>query len=173
MVQAWGGLPLDLGIVRDEPAALAAVAERAAGLDLLVTLGGASVGERDLVRSVLGEHGLDARLLADRDAPGQAADVRRACSGVPLLGLPGNPVSAGVCAVLFVRAAICVHARASIPAPPEVPAVLGAALSRPTTGARSTCAPACAWTHDGRLVAIAGGRARTARCSRPSPAPTA
>ena len=46
---------------------------------------------------------------------------------VPLLGVPGNPVSAGVCAVLFVRAAICVLLGLD-PAPPEVPAVLGAPL---------------------------------------------
>jgi molybdopterin molybdotransferase len=47
--------------------------------------------------------------------------------GVPLLGLPGNPVSAGVCAVLFVRAAICALLGLD-PAPPEVPARLGADL---------------------------------------------
>lgn len=50
MVDAWGGVPLDLGIARDRPDRLAALAGQLRHADLVVTLGGASVGERDLVR---------------------------------------------------------------------------------------------------------------------------
>jgi molybdopterin molybdotransferase len=126
MIEAWGGVASDLGVVPDEPATLAAAADRVAGLDLVVTLGGASVGERDLVRQVLGEHGLELDFWGVAMRPGKPL-LFGCLRGVPLLGLPGNPVSAGVCAVLFVRAAICVLLGLD-PAPPEVPAVLGSAL---------------------------------------------
>ena len=71
----------------------------------MVTAGGASVGERDLVRSVLGEHGFELDFWQIAMRPGKPLMFGR-IHGVPMLGLPGNPVSVGVCAVLFVRAAI-------------------------------------------------------------------
>jgi molybdopterin molybdotransferase len=71
--------------------------------------------------------------------------------GVPLLGLPGNPVSAGVCAVLFVRAAICVLLGLD-PAPPEVPALLGSALG-PNDRRQEYLRASIDWGPDGRLVA--------------------
>ena len=149
---------------------LAAVAPQLGRLDLVVTLGGASVGERDLVRSVLGEHGLALDFWQIAMRPGKPLMFGR-IHGVPLLGLPGNPVSPGVCAVLFVRAAIAALLGLD-PAPPEVPAVLGRASGgqRPPPGL-----PA-------RARRLARGRpprgasrrrGRTARCSRSSRAPTA
>ena len=54
VVREAGGEPVDLGIARDERESLAALTDAARGADLLVTLGGASVGERDLVREVVG-----------------------------------------------------------------------------------------------------------------------
>jgi molybdopterin molybdotransferase len=150
MVEAWGGLPSDLGVVRDEPAALAAVADRVAGLDLLVTVGGASVGERDLVRRVLGERGLELDFWQIAMRPGKPL-MFGSLRGVPLLGLPGNPVSAGVCAVLFVRAAICVLLGLD-PAPPEVPALLGSALG-PNDRRQEYLRASIDWGPDGRLVA--------------------
>ena len=155
MVAAWGGLASDLGVARDEPAALAAAAERMAGLDLLVTLGGASVGERDLVREVLGARGLELDFWQIAMRPGKPL-LFGALRGVPLLGLPGNPVSAGVCAVLFVRAAICVMLGLD-PAPPEVPAVLGCALG--SNDRRQEYLRACLRRdQEGRLVATPAGR---------------
>jgi molybdopterin molybdotransferase len=75
---------------------------------------------------------------------------------VPLLGVPGNPVSAGVCAVLFVRAALCVLLGLD-PAPPEVPAVLGAPL--PANDRRQDYLRAqVAWQADGRLEAVPAPR---------------
>jgi molybdopterin molybdotransferase len=148
MVTAWGGEAHDLGIVADQPEALAAIASQLAGFDLVVTAGGASVGERDLVRSVLSGHGLEIDFWQIAMRPGKPLMFGR-MRGVPVLGVPGNPVSAGVCAVLFARAAI----RALLgldPALPEVAAVLGEALAandrrQDYLRARAT------WRPDGRL----------------------
>jgi molybdopterin molybdotransferase len=105
LVQGFGGTTTDLGIVPDDPGALAAIADGLAGFDLVVTLGGASVGDHDLVRSALGERGLELAFWRIAMRPGKPLLFGR-IAGVPLLGLPGNPVSTGVCTVIFVRAAI-------------------------------------------------------------------
>ena len=106
LVRASGGDVVDLGIAPDRPEALAAMAAGAAGCDLLVTLGGASVGDHDLVQKVLADGGgrLDFWKIAMR--PGKPLMFGRLASGIPLLGLPGNPVSALVCALLFLRPAL-------------------------------------------------------------------
>ena len=104
-VEGFGAEALDLGIVKDTPAALRALAERTSGLDLLVTTGGASVGEHDLVRSALGEAGLQLDFWKIAMRPGKPLLLGR-LGAVPVLGLPGNPVSALVCTLLFGRAAI-------------------------------------------------------------------
>jgi molybdopterin molybdotransferase len=155
MVEGWGGLASDLGIVRDEPAALAETARRVAGVDLVVTLGGASVGERDLVRAVLGEQGLELDFWQIAMRPGKPLMFGR-IHGVPLLGLPGNPVSVGVCAVLFVRAAICVLLGLD-PAVPEVPAVLGRAVAA-NDRREDYLRAESAWGEDRRLVVIPAER---------------
>lgn len=105
VIEAAGGVAIDLGIARDDRDHLARLAEGARGADLLVTTGGASVGDRDLVRSVLGDDGqaLDFWRIAMR--PGKPLMFGRT-GGTPHLGLPGNPVSAYVCALLFLRPAL-------------------------------------------------------------------
>jgi molybdopterin molybdotransferase len=105
VVEGCGGTPLDLGIVEDRAEALADLAARARGLDLLVTTGGASVGDHDLVRSALGGAGLELDFWKIAMRPGKPLLFGR-LGQVPVLGLPGNPVSALVCALLFVRAAL-------------------------------------------------------------------
>jgi molybdopterin molybdotransferase len=148
MVAMWGGEAHDLGIVADRPEELAAIAPHLEGFDLVVTAGGASVGERDLVRSVLGEHGLELDFWQIAMRPGKPLMFGR-IRGVPMLGLPGNPVSAGVCAILFVRAAI----RALLgmdPSLPEVPAILGASLGANDRRQDYLRAQA-AWREDGRI----------------------
>jgi len=103
MIAQWGGLPKDLGILPDKPEAIAALAK--VECDLLVTLGGASVGEHDLIQTVLGPQGfmLDFWKIAMR--PGKPL-IFGHLGATPLLGLPGNPVSSMVCALLFLRPAI-------------------------------------------------------------------
>jgi len=105
LVRAGGGAPFILPIAPDDPAAIASVADRLSGIDLLVTTGGASVGEHDLVQAGLSTRGfaLDFWRIAMR--PGKPLLFGR-LGNVPVLGLPGNPVSAFVCAVLFLLPAL-------------------------------------------------------------------
>ena len=105
LVEKWGGEPLDLGIFPDTMEAVATIADRAAGADLIVTLGGASVGDHDLIQRALGPRGfaLDFWKIAMR--PGKPLIFGR-LGQTPLLGLPGNPVSTFVCAFLFLRTAM-------------------------------------------------------------------
>lgn len=105
LVRACGAEAVDLGIAPDDRAALARAAAGAQGCDLLVTIGGASVGEHDLIRDVLGQGGasLDFWKIAMR--PGKPLMFGET-GGVKLLGLPGNPVSALVCGLLFLTEAI-------------------------------------------------------------------
>ena len=77
----------------------------AKGADLLVTTGGASVGEHDLVQKVLGKEGLEVDFWKIAMRPGKPLIFGRMGS-TPLLGLPGNSVSAMVCSVLYLGPAI-------------------------------------------------------------------
>jgi molybdopterin molybdotransferase len=105
MVRDWGGDPVDLGIIPDRAEEFARLAEAVRGMDLVVTLGGASVGDHDLIQSALTPKGfvLDFWKIAMR--PGKPLIFGR-LNASPLIGLPGNPVSAMVCALLFVRPAL-------------------------------------------------------------------
>lgn len=105
LIERWGGVPIDLGIAPDRIAAIRERAQGAAGADLLVTFGGASVGDHDLVAKALAGDGgaLDFWKVAMR--PGKPLMFGRH-GAVPLLGIPGNPVSAHVCALLFLGPAI-------------------------------------------------------------------
>ncbi len=107
LVRACGADPIVLGIVPDQPDRVATAVLGAAGADLLVTTGGASVGAHDTVRQLLTDTGRRSELDFWRIAmrPGKPLLFGR-FAGVPLLGLPGNPVSSLVCALLFLRPAI-------------------------------------------------------------------
>jgi len=102
LVATQGGVAHNLGIAKDTAESLAAMAAGAAGCDLLVTTGGASQGDYDLVHGVLGDRGLSLDFYTIAMKPGKAVMFGRA-GGVPLLGLPGNPVPTGVGAVLFLK----------------------------------------------------------------------
>ncbi len=101
-VRSAGGEPSLLAIARDDAASLQALAAEARNADLLVTTGGASVGEHDLVRQALGESGLALDFWKIAMRPGKPLMFGR-LQDTPLLGLPGNPVSTVVCAALFLR----------------------------------------------------------------------
>jgi molybdopterin molybdotransferase len=105
LVASVGGDPLMLGIAPDETAALRRMAAGAAGADLLVTTGGASVGEHDLVRSGLAPDGLALDFWTIAMRPGKPLMFGR-LGAVPLLGLPGNPVSSLVCGLVFLKPAL-------------------------------------------------------------------
>jgi len=100
LVTACGGIPMQLGIALDDPASLRRLAEGAAGADMLVTTGGASVGEHDLVQSALVAHGLKVDFWKIAMRPGKPLMFGK-LGTTPLLGLPGNPVSSLVCSLLF------------------------------------------------------------------------
>ena len=122
-----GAEMLDLGIARDDAAALADAfgTARQARADLLVTLGGASVGEHDLVRSALASEGLELGFWRVALRPGKPLMQGR-LGPMLVVGLPGNPVSSIVCALLFVIPAI--YAFLGLPeagADPTEPAILG------------------------------------------------
>ncbi len=104
MVEDCGGEPLDLGISPDEPKVLAEHVNRAlaAQADILVTLGGASVGDHDLVQDVLGQEGMDLSFWRIAMRPGKPLMAGR-LGKTKVLGLPGNPVSSLVCGLLFLK----------------------------------------------------------------------
>lgn len=104
-ITAMGGTPLDLGIAPDEEDGLRALAAGARGSDILVTTGGASVGDHDLVQSVLGDIGLEVDFWRIAMRPGKPLMFGR-IDGTFLIGLPGNPVSSLVCAIMFLAPAI-------------------------------------------------------------------
>jgi molybdopterin molybdotransferase len=105
MLAAIGAEPLLCGIARDSRASLLAALERAHGADFIVTLGGASVGDHDLVARVFGKAGLTLDFYKIAMRPGKPLMAGR-MDGAVMLGLPGNPVSAMVCGEIFLRPAI-------------------------------------------------------------------
>ncbi len=133
-VEAAGGVALDLGIVHDDLAKLEAAigAAREAGADVLVTLGGASVGDHDLVKPALARQGMELGFWRIAMRPGKPLIHGRMVTGtkaMSVLGLPGNPVSSIVCGVLFLQPllrALCGDPSAA--ADRSEPAVIGAPL---------------------------------------------
>ncbi|CAN7491852.1 molybdopterin molybdotransferase MoeA [Caulobacter sp. LjRoot300] len=106
LVEAWGGQATRLKAQADDRDAIAA-AVADAPFDLLVTVGGASVGDHDLVKPALETLGLDLRVQTVAVRPGKPTwfgtlDVN-GTGDRRVLGLPGNPASALVCAELFLR----------------------------------------------------------------------
>ncbi len=105
-VRACGAEAVDLGITRDVPGAMLDAVRRTSNLDLVVTTGGASVGTHDHIVSDLvssGQNALNFWKIAMR--PGKPL-ISGNVDGTPLIGLPGNPVSTAVCALVFLRPAI-------------------------------------------------------------------
>lgn len=130
IVERSGGEAIDLGIAADRLDDLSARIEagRAAEADLLITLGGASVGEHDLVQKALVAAGMELGFWRVALRPGKPLMHGR-LGRTLLLGLPGNPVSSLVCSILFVVPAI--RALLGDPSAAEDSterAVLGAAL---------------------------------------------
>lgn len=107
-----GAEVVDLGIVRDDRAAITAAISRArnAGVDVLVTLGGASVGDHDLVQSTLVASGMRLDFWKIAMRPGKPLMVGE-LDGMHVLGLPGNPVSSMVCGLLFLEPLLAVLMR--------------------------------------------------------------
>lgn len=119
----------DHGIVRDDSDALAAAFEAAArGADVIVTTGGASVGDHDLVKPVLERLGATVDFWRIAMKPGKPLLAGKFADTI-VLALPGNPVSAFVTATLFLLPLAARLAGAADPLPRLRPARLGVALS--------------------------------------------
>lgn len=101
-----GGIARALPIVPDDRDAIRAAITSALGADALVTIGGVSVGERDLVREALEAAGVELVFWRVAIRPGGPIAFGVAAGGRPVFGLPGNPVSAHVTFELFARPAI-------------------------------------------------------------------
>lgn len=100
-MEAAGATARLLPIARDTKASLKSVLKLTEGADLIVTIGGASVGDHDLVGEVAAELGMALSFYKVRMRPGKPLMAGR-LQGTPMVGLPGNPVSAMVCGAIFV-----------------------------------------------------------------------
>lgn len=133
ILQAQGAEVRILPIARDSRDSLSAAFRLAQGADLLVTSGGASVGDRDLVAPVAGEHGLDLSFYKVAMRPGKPLMAGR-MPGMAMIGLPGNPVSSMVCTHIFLRPAV--DAMLGLPAAPLASEAVVSAGSMPANGKR-------------------------------------
>jgi molybdopterin molybdotransferase len=102
LIARWGGDVRRLAAVGDDADVIAGALAGAGG-ELVVTLGGASVGDHDLVKPALARLGLTLAVETIRIRPGKPTWFGRLADGRRVLGLPGNPASALVCAELFLR----------------------------------------------------------------------
>lgn len=132
MIEGWGGTVVRTRPVRDDMDAVIA-ALRGADADLVVTVGGASVGDHDLVRAGAQALGLSLRVESVNVRPGKPTFFGVLGDGRRLLGLPGNPASAFVCAEMFLKSILAAYQGAPT-APVTITARLAQAL--PANGSR-------------------------------------
>jgi molybdopterin molybdotransferase len=150
LIARAGGEPMSLGIAKDDPKSLVTLARAGSAADILVTAGGASVGERDLVASALKTEGLEIDFWKIAMRPGMPLLYGRLGSQ-RVLSLPGNPVSALITAHVFLVPMLAAMLGLATAARPLPEAVLGEALK--ANGARQHYMRAISeWREDGRRV---------------------
>jgi len=102
LITQWGGKVLDMGIARDNLSDISILIDRAGEADILIPIGGASVGDHDYMRQAFRDAGLEMIFEKVAVRPGKPTwfgKLGEQC----VLGLPGNPASAIVCAHLFLK----------------------------------------------------------------------
>ena len=104
-IRESGATPVPLGIVRDKRKSLASVFKRALRYDAVITSGGISMGDYDLVKEALGDAGVQMQFWQVAQKPGHPMAFGR-ISRKPIFGLPGNPVSSAVSFLLYARPAL-------------------------------------------------------------------
>jgi molybdopterin molybdotransferase len=105
LIKKWGGIPIDLGIAKDSIKSIKSKLKKGLKFDMIVTIGGASVGDYDLVYDSLSELNFKLNFWKINMKPGKP--LMFGLSGkIPILGLPGNPVSSIVCSHLFLKQSI-------------------------------------------------------------------
>ncbi len=134
LIEQFGGTARLLPIARDDEDSLRAILDLCEDADAIVTLGGASVGDHDLVRKVAQESGLETSFYKVAMRPGKPLMAGR-YNATPMIGLPGNPVSALVCGHVFLRPALDAMLGLERAALPRETAILAADLG--PNGARS------------------------------------
>jgi molybdopterin molybdotransferase len=102
LVQRFGGMPLDMGIVPDKIDSIARAIDKVRDADVLITIGGASVGKHDLVQQALKKSGIRLNFWQIAMRPGKPLMFARR-GAQRIIGLPGNPVSALVCSRIFLK----------------------------------------------------------------------
>ena len=102
LIQSWGGEVMDMGIAKDSVAAITALIDAASAADIIVPIGGASVGDYDYMRTAFKEAGLELVFEKIAVRPGKPTWFGK-LGEQRVLGLPGNPASATVCAHLFLK----------------------------------------------------------------------
>ncbi|MDQ7081499.1 MAG: molybdopterin molybdotransferase MoeA [Paracoccaceae bacterium] len=105
LIETHGGEARMLPIGRDNAESLKQVFRLCEGADLILTLGGASVGDHDIVQDVAREMGLETAFYKVAMRPGKPLMAGR-MNGTPMIGLPGNPVSSMVCGHIFIVPAL-------------------------------------------------------------------
>jgi molybdopterin molybdotransferase len=117
-IRHFGGEPRDLGIIPDRLNATIRAIGKAEGSDILVTTGGASVGDHDFVREALIAAGIRIDFWKIAMRPGKPLMFGRK-GNLRVIGLPGNPVSALICARLFLKPLL--DALLGLPPEPDPP----------------------------------------------------
>jgi molybdopterin molybdotransferase len=129
MVEAAGGIARVLPIARDKVGSLQGVFDLAKGADLVVTIGGASVGDHDLVGQVAEMRGMERAFYKVAMRPGKPLMAGQ-LEGSAILGLPGNPVSSIICGRIFMLPMMAAMQGLPAKAPERMTAILGAAICR-------------------------------------------
>jgi len=104
-INSWGGDAVDLGIAKDTVNSLKSKLKKGLSCDMIVTIGGASVGDYDLVYKSLKEMNFKLNFWKIKMKPGKPL-MFGYLKNKPIIGLPGNPVSSMVCAQLFLKQSI-------------------------------------------------------------------
>jgi len=149
LIECWGGEPLDLGILPDAVEALQRIPIQARHADAVVTMGGASVGDHDLVQTALKPKGFELDFWKIGMRPGKPLIFGR-LDGKPFLGLPGNPVSSYVCAMLFLQPLIAALLGTSVRQKRQTARLWGALRENDS---RQDYIRARLFTHDGEFWA--------------------
>jgi len=143
LVKHWGGDPIDMGIAADNLKSITAVIHAAKDADIIVPVGGASVGDYDYMKQAFEALGYTKSFSKIAVRPGKPTWFGT-LGQQRVLGLPGNPASAAVCAHLFLRPLITGAIKPS-------PAILDADL--PANGSRETYLRGQLYMKDGQLTA--------------------
>jgi molybdenum cofactor synthesis domain-containing protein len=153
LMRQFGAVPRDLGIVRDDERELNKRLREALKQSIVLTVGGMSMGTLDLVPKTFETLGVHWMFHGVEIRPGKPVAYGRGPEGQHIVGLPGNPVSAFVCAWLFARMAIRGLQGFKPEAPPLIRATLSSAIPAHSDW-RPSYTPARVWSDPARGLVV-------------------